>query len=94
MLRKKMTKIECFRTLGLLLHNYSILRSWYQKCVDYLDENKCRLSIDLINDIIKIIERLEENECIRVSKHFKKRFEKMLKEVKKRLDYIEKERAK
>jgi len=93
MLRKRMTKIECYRELYLLLHNYSILDSFYQKCVDYLDENKCRLSLDLINCIIKNIERLEENECIRVSKHFKKKFEKMFKEAKKRLDIIEKERA-
>ena len=89
-----MTKIECYRELYLLLHNYSVLDSLYQKCVDYLDEIKCQLSLDLISGIIRIIERLEENECIRVSKHFKKKFEKMFKEAKKRLDIIEKERVK
>jgi hypothetical protein len=93
MLKKKMTKIECYRKLYLLLHNYSVLDSLYQKCVDYLDEIKCQLSLDLISSIIRIIEKLEENECIRVSKHFKKKFEKMFKEAKKRLDIIEKERV-
>jgi hypothetical protein len=93
MLKKKMTKIECFRTLDLLLYEYGMLHKFYPKCIEYLKETECRLSLDLITDIIKIIERLEENKCIRVSKHFKKKFVKMFKEAKKRIDIIQKEEA-